>query len=177
MENINYIFFEKYKKLDKLCGDLYQDSFGITHYIDDMKSISIMNYRNIPNWEMDLKELKRLRHICNRLAHAEDAFDENICQPKDIDWIINFYQRILTTSDPLALLYQNSKREAAQMQQTKIPNTIPQMQQMKIPNMIPQMQQMKMMNHAPKHNNDFIIAAVIISISIAFVLLMVLRVL
>ena len=117
VKNINYNFFEEFKRLDKLCGDLYKDQAGITHYINDMKSTPISNYRNIPNWETDLKELVRLRHIRNNLAHTENAFDEDVCTQRDIDWIKDFYQRILDRSDPIAMLYQNSKKENKQIQQ------------------------------------------------------------
>lgn len=109
MNNINYAFFEEFKKLDKLCSEIYGAPNGVTHYIDDMKSVSYSNYHRIPNWEYDMKQLKRLRHIRNNLAHMEGSFNENICTTNDIKWIEAFRNRILTQSDPLAMQYQNSK--------------------------------------------------------------------
>ena len=109
MDNLNYDFFEEFKHLDKLCKEIYNDQYGVTHYIDDMKAVSKANYRYIPNWENDLEQLIRLRHIRNNLAHAEDAFNEEECKKKDIDWIREFYERILNQSDPMAILYQNTK--------------------------------------------------------------------
>lgn len=106
MNDLNYIFFEEFKKLDKLCSELYQAPNGVTHYIDDMKAASWDDCRYIPNWKTDLKELIRLRHIRNHLAHTEGAFLENICTPNDINWIRNFHQRIMNQSDPLAMLNQ-----------------------------------------------------------------------
>lgn len=105
MKEINYVFFEEYKKLEKLCGDMYNSHNGVTNYIDDMKSVSWSNYRSIKNWESDLKQLMRLRHIRNNLAHNEGAFDENVCTQYDIEWLHNFYKRILNQTDPLALKY------------------------------------------------------------------------
>lgn len=106
MNDLNYIFFEEFKKLDKLCGELYESPYGVTHYIDDMKAASWDDCRHIPNWKTDLKELIRLRHIRNHLAHTEGAFHEDICTQNDIDWIKNFHKRIMNQSDPLAMLYQ-----------------------------------------------------------------------
>lgn len=37
---LNYMLFEEFKRLDKLCGDLYQEQHGISRYIDDMKNTS-----------------------------------------------------------------------------------------------------------------------------------------
>ncbi|MCM1221686.1 MAG: hypothetical protein NC548_45140 [Lachnospiraceae bacterium] len=109
MDNLNYIFFEEYKHLDKLCGELYASQYGITQYIDDMKSVSENQFRYIPNWTVDLKQLKRLRHIRNQLAHTEGAFLEEACTQSDIDWLKDFHGRILHQSDPLAVLHQSSK--------------------------------------------------------------------
>lgn len=103
------VFFEEFKKLDKLCSEIYSASNGVTHYIDDMKSVSYSTYHRIPNWESDMKQLKRLRHIRNNLAHMEGSFNENVCTPNDIEWIKAFRNRILTQSGPLAIKYQNSK--------------------------------------------------------------------
>lgn len=112
MNNLNYTFFEEIKHLDKLCGELYQDQHGITCYIDDMKKVSEYNSRCVPGWKDDLEHLIRLRHIRNHLAHTEGAFNEENCTQKDIDWSQEFYRRILNQSDPLSMLYQNSKKKA-----------------------------------------------------------------
>ena len=106
MNDLNYIFFEEFKKLDKLCGELYESPNGVTHYIDDMKAASLDKCSHIPNWKTDLKDLIRLRHIRNHLAHMEGAFNEDICTQNDINWIKNFHQRIMNQSDPLAMLTQ-----------------------------------------------------------------------
>ena len=118
MEKLNYILFEEFKHLDKLCGELYGEQQGVTHYIDDMREVPERDYRHIPNWKADLEQLVRFRHIRNYLAHTEGAFDKEACTEEDIEWSQDFCQRILKQSDPLALLYQY--REAKQkMAQTK----------------------------------------------------------
>lgn len=108
MNRLNYTFFEEFKRLDKLCGQLYGAQNGVTHYIDNMKTVPVNNYRYISGWNSDLKELIRLRHIRNYLAHTEGAFEEENCTQKDIDWIRGFHNRILHQSDPIALLHKNS---------------------------------------------------------------------
>lgn len=103
MNTLNYIFFENFKTLEKLCNDKYKTTNGVTHYIDEMKSISSINCKNIPNWTSDFNQLKRLRHIRNYLAHTEGAFNENNCTQNDIEWLQIFYNRILAQSDPLSM--------------------------------------------------------------------------
>ena len=104
MNNLNLIFLEEYKQLDKLCSELYDRQPGVTSYINDMKSLDWNDARDIPDWKSDLYELKRLRHIRNHLAHTEGAFDEKLCTNEDVNWVKNFRNRILKQTDPLALL-------------------------------------------------------------------------
>ena len=109
MNNLNLIFLEEYKQLDKLCGELYDGQPGVTSYINDMKSLDWNDTRNIPDWKSDLYELKRLRHIRNHLAHTEGAFDEKLCTNDDVNWVKDFRNRILKQTDPLATLRKKSK--------------------------------------------------------------------
>lgn len=37
MTETDNLFFEEYKKLDKLCSDIYNDKYGISTYIKDME--------------------------------------------------------------------------------------------------------------------------------------------
>lgn len=109
MRNLNYTFFEEFKRLDKLCGNLYQQPHGVSLYIDEMQSTYDKECQNISGWHDDLKQLKYLRHIRNRLAHEEDAFSEDLCEQEDIDWVCKFYRRVLNQTDPLALFYKQKK--------------------------------------------------------------------
>lgn len=105
MGNLNYDLFEEFKHLDKLCGEIYGEQHGVSHYIDNMRMVSENDYRHVPNWKEDLERLTRLRYIRNYLAHTEGAFEENACTSSDIEWSRDFYGRILNQSDPLALLH------------------------------------------------------------------------
>lgn len=109
MNDLNYTFFEEYKKLEKLCNDIYKSHNGVTNYIDDMNKIPSYIYKNIFNFEKDLSILKQLRHIRNKLAHETDAFNTTICKTEDIEWLKTFYERILNQTDPLALNHQKTK--------------------------------------------------------------------
>ncbi len=111
MNNLNYIFFEEFKKLEKLCGEMYGSHNGVTNYIDDMKDVPYSNYRDIPNWEDDLSQLKKMRHIRNNLAHEEGAFAKKVCTKNDIRWIQTFIKRIMNQSDPLAIQNRNQKNK------------------------------------------------------------------
>ena len=110
MNNLNLIFLEEYKQLDKLCGELYDGQPGVTSYINDMKNVDWNDVHEISNWKADLNDLKRLRHIRNHLAHTEGAFNENLCTSEDVNWVKDFRNRILRQTDPLALLAKHSKR-------------------------------------------------------------------
>lgn len=110
MNNLNLIFLEEYKQLDKLCSELYDGQPGVTSYINEMKNVNWNDARDIPNWKSDLNELKRLRHIRNHLAHTEGAFDEKLCTNEDVNWIKDFRNRILKQTDPLSLLGKYPKR-------------------------------------------------------------------
>lgn len=110
MNNLNLIFLEEYKQLDKLCSELYDGQPGVTSYINEMKNVNWNDARDIPNWKSDLNELKRLRHTRNHLAHTEGAFDEKLCTHEDVNWVKNFRNRILKQTDPLSLLGKYPKR-------------------------------------------------------------------
>lgn len=110
MNNLNFIFLEEYKQLDKLCSELYDGQPGVTSYINEMKNVNWNDAREISNWKSDLSDLLRLRHIRNHLAHAEGAFDENLCTSEDVNWVKAFRDRILKQTDPLSLLEKYPKR-------------------------------------------------------------------
>ena len=71
MNIIENEFFEAYKRLDTLCKELYSGSqsekSGVTQYIEDMKSRDGIGRAQIHNWSIDLRSLKRVRHLRGRL--------------------------------------------------------------------------------------------------------------
>ncbi len=102
MGQISMIFFEKFKDLEKTCNEIYGKTGGVTEYISEMEQTSRYDSERIPGWSSDLKELKRVRHIRNNMAH-EASFDSAECTEEDVTFLKSFRDRILKTEDPLAL--------------------------------------------------------------------------
>ena len=102
MSQINIDFFEAYKSLEKICNEIYGQNNGVTLYISEMEGTSQFDSNRISGWDNDLKELKRVRHIRNSMAH-EGSFDDTACNAEDIFFVKQFYDRIMRTEDPLAV--------------------------------------------------------------------------
>ena len=95
-------FMDSYKRLEKLCSEVYNDNHGLSSYIDEMKNNPI-GARYVPGWNEDLKRLKHYHRVRNQIVHEPDCTEENMCEPADAQWLNNFHSRIMSTSDPLAL--------------------------------------------------------------------------
>ena len=123
MSNLNDVFLEEFKRLDKMCRERYQSEKGVTGYISDMKRTATDKSRSIPNWNADLKELIRLRHLRNQLSHEVGTFHRSMCTQREITWLRSFNHRILKRSDPLALLRRkaNTPKQRQQSHPRKTP--------------------------------------------------------
>lgn len=108
MDEIILEFLKAYKKLDELCKQVLGSDRGISEYIDQMQSEG-KGCSKVPNWDNDLKEVKRLRWMRNRLVHDADSFDMLTVTNEDISYLKEFRSRILSCEDPFALL-RNSKK-------------------------------------------------------------------
>lgn len=104
MDQQNVAFLETYKRLDKLCRELYDAEKGVTSYIDDLKQQSAIGRQLVPGWDHDLNQLIALRHLRNRLTHEVGTMEEPLCTQEDIKEIETMHQRILSRTDPLAQL-------------------------------------------------------------------------
>lgn len=109
MSKLNDDFLEEYKRLDNLCRDIYCSNEGVKNYINDMESVQIYESRSIPGWENDLKRLKALKSVRNRLAHETGTLNADICGQNDVEWLKNFYNRIFRQDDPLSRLNTNRR--------------------------------------------------------------------
>ena len=105
-------FFEEYKRLDRICADMYSARQGVSEYIADMESRPIRETSRITAWDHDYKQLKHLRWIRNRIAHESDTCQ--ICSISDIQDIQNFYNRILSGRDPIAMVERTGKSIVAE---------------------------------------------------------------
>lgn len=102
MKELDYEFFEQYKKLDKLCQDMYSSREGLSYYIKRMEDNGYLGVKIINGWLDDYYRLKHLRYVRNRIAHDNYSYD--FSKVEDLDDVINFYERILRQEDPLCLL-------------------------------------------------------------------------
>lgn len=94
-------FINSYKRLEKLCNEIYDDNHGISDYIDDMADTLDGAYY-VSNWDDDLKQLKHYRWVRNKIVHEPDCTEENMCESDDSDWLDDFHNRIMNQTDPLS---------------------------------------------------------------------------
>lgn len=98
-------FLDSYKRLEKLCGDLLQDDRRVSAYIDEMLNAPD-GASCVKGWNDDLKKLKHYRWIRNQISHEPECTEETMCKPGDVEWIEDFYFRILNQTDPVTLYRQ-----------------------------------------------------------------------
>ncbi len=96
-------FLDEYKRLEKLCNDLYSQQHGISLYISDMEATPRAASIMISEWNKDLKVLKHLRHIRNAMVHDLNEQEVTYTQ-EDIQNLKEFHRRIMEQQDPLSLL-------------------------------------------------------------------------
>lgn len=94
-------FFEAYKHLDKLCGEIFNCNNGVSKYILEMENLSGAQYK-VASWSSDYKSLKHIRWVRNRIAH--DSADFALSDENDLYFAELFYDRIMNQEDPLAKL-------------------------------------------------------------------------
>ena len=109
-------FFEQYKRLNKLCCEIYDCQNGVSAYIEQMENDAYEGRKFVRMWDSDYKSLKHVRYIRNRLAH--DYVGSQLSDQNDIVFVQSFYKRILSGNDPLAVL---EKSKAAKKKAKKQP--------------------------------------------------------
>ena len=109
MKQTNIDFLEEYKHLDKLCREIYASNTGISNYIEDMKQKSPSGRYVIQDWDLDLRQLIKMRHIRNQLTHDVGTIDSEMCSYSDIEWLSIFQLRLMKQTDPLSLLHKSLK--------------------------------------------------------------------
>ena len=85
-----------------------------------MESTECYKVKQISDWVYTLKKLKNIRYLRNQIAHGGIDIDGNHCDYEDIDWIIDFYHRIIDGRDPLSLVRKQSV--PAVHKNSKVPN-------------------------------------------------------
>ena len=123
MDNINIRFLEEYKRLDKLCRELYNADKGVTLYIEDMKNESSPYKKDRPEWQSSLKSLIDIRHKRNILTHEPDTLGTDIVSESEILFVKKFRQSILESSDPMSTVIKihNEKKTTLQNRTEQYP--------------------------------------------------------
>ncbi len=116
MQELDNAFFEAYKRLDRLCSDLYGCQNGVSRYIADMEQIPSRDRLAIPSWEESYKTLKHLRWVRNRIAHDDEPF--RICTERDVRDVNDFRHAIISGQDPLTEL--RKYREASKRREIAV---------------------------------------------------------
>ncbi len=105
-------FFEEYKRLDKLCSEMYTCQNGVSEYIAQMENKSHQGQYHVSSWNSDYKMLKRVRWVRNQIAHDSGTYQ--ISEANDLEFVRDFYNRIFACQDSLALLRKAINAEAEQ---------------------------------------------------------------
>lgn len=108
MQAIDNEFFDEYKKLDKICGEIFNCTNGVSEYISQMDMTGGRKYK-ISTWNEDYRELIHLRSVRNDLAH--NTYDYAISNQNDLEMVKKFYERIINQEDPFAQLRKLDENE------------------------------------------------------------------
>lgn len=111
MDSLDNEFFEEYKRLDKLCGEIFSCRNGVSEYISQMEVAPFEARRNVPNWDSDYSTLKHLRWVRNQIAHDTDC--GGICSADDLRQLKDFRERIISLQDPFAVLRRSKQAESS----------------------------------------------------------------
>ena len=95
-------FIDLYKRIEKICNEIYDDKSGISRYIEEMEQ-KTSGSLHVSGWNATLKRLKHCRWIRNKIVHDPGCTEENMCKADDVEWLQGFYSQIMSYNDPLAL--------------------------------------------------------------------------
>ncbi|MBE5816514.1 MAG: hypothetical protein E7315_02170 [Clostridiales bacterium] len=97
-------FIDAYKRLEKLCGEVFGPERPVSTYIDEMLNTPKGPYL-VKGWDDDLRKLKHYRWVRNKISHEPGCTEENMCDYGDEQWLEVFYKRIMNQTDPLAMYH------------------------------------------------------------------------
>ncbi len=110
MQKTDNDFFEEFKRLERLCSDMYSQKHGVSLYIDEMNEKRALGESMFSDWRKNYNLLKHLRYLRNQIAHGEG---DNVCSNADVEEIKWFYNMIISGNDPLALLAKASRKNTS----------------------------------------------------------------
>ncbi|MBP5362254.1 MAG: hypothetical protein J6Y71_04425 [Ruminococcus sp.] len=123
MRDLNMDFLELYKRTDRFIKDAYSSSDGVSEYLRIMDSCFNNGNLKVRGWKTDYESLKHARWIRNQLSH-EVGFDSDICSSDDYEWLDEFYRRLFSADDPLAVLRKLSDQASATQRKQDVDNGI-----------------------------------------------------
>ncbi len=103
-------FFEEYKRLDKLCADMFSCQNGVSEYIAQMEERSAQGRQLVSGWDTDYKMLKHVRWVRNQIAH--NIGSDQVSDPADLIFVKQFIKRLYSGQGPLTLLSKSNKNAA-----------------------------------------------------------------
>lgn len=128
-------FNESYKRLEKLCNEIYGDNYGISRYIEEMKNTP-SGSRYVGEWNEDFKQLNHYRWVRNQIAHVPGCTEENMCELSDTQWLDDFHARLMSSNDPLTKyrkarhnIYKEQKAVPQYKEQKAVPQNYKHIQQ------------------------------------------------
>ncbi len=107
-------FFEEYKRLDRLCGDMYACQNGVSAYLAAMESKAVQGQHCVACWDSDYRTLKHVRWVRNQIAHDSGTYQ--LSEPSDLTFVRDFYSRIFSGQDALTLLRKANERTQSRVQ-------------------------------------------------------------
>ncbi len=116
MEVLDNSFFEAFKKLEKLCNDVYSCEHGVSEYITKMEESEEKGLETVPLWHDQYKKIKHWRWLRNRLAHEGES---GICTATDYTELRLFYDGMLAGKDPLTQLKKAEESSAGKKKPAK----------------------------------------------------------
>ena len=95
-------FLDEYKRLDRICADMYSCRNGVSEYLTQMEQTTDRDQNLIASWDSDYRTLKRLRWLRNCITHDTASTE---CSENDLENLLSFHNRILNRQDPLSVIY------------------------------------------------------------------------
>ena len=116
MNSLEAEFLDAFKEIESLCNDAFSCQSGVTEYIEEMKKADAVTRMAVPSWESDLRMLKHLRYVRNKIAHDSDASG---CTAADLRNAKDFFARLVNGEDPIALAEAEKRRKAEKPKSVK----------------------------------------------------------
>ena len=103
-------FREEYIKLDNLLKDCLSSDKGVSEYIEQMERAITVPYSLCNLWNESYRKLKHIRYVRNKISH--ENMPEDFVKEKDLLFVKNFYESVLTRKDPLTQLFDHQKNQS-----------------------------------------------------------------